>query len=406
MKLLRALPWPKLCLINLAIVALLGVVMRYKIGFSLPFLDQKNLQHAHSHFAFTGWVTLLLMVLLSRATPQLATVPQPKYWQWGSQLGLSYAMLVAFAAGGYSPLAIVLSTLSIGVFYWFAWSHYRALQQAPASAGKPWVVAALFFGVLSTLGTFYLSYQTATKSLVQGNYLASVYWYLHFQYNGWFFFAIMGLFLDDLEQRGIRLHQQRLAFWLLALSAIPAYGLSVLWSKLSLPFYLLTALAAVAQAAGWVLLLRAAWAQRTALSRHWKTIHLVFFAAIALAISIKLGLQLGSTLPAISKLAFGFRPIVIAYLHLVFLGITSSYLLIHLCLQQVRPLNGLGHWGLIGFLVGVGLNELVLAIQGIGAIGYHVIPWANPSLLAITGILALSSLALAASNLGDDFSHT
>ena len=41
----------------------------------------------------------------------------------------------------------------------------------------------------------------------------------------------------------------------------------------------------------------------------------------AIALSVKLLLQLVSTIPSLSNLAFGFRPIVIGYLHLVLLGV-------------------------------------------------------------------------------------
>ena len=56
--------WLKFSLLNLLIVALIGLLMRYKIGFEFPFLDQKHLQHSHSHFAFSGWITHTLMVLM------------------------------------------------------------------------------------------------------------------------------------------------------------------------------------------------------------------------------------------------------------------------------------------------------------------------------------------------------
>lgn len=56
--------WIRLTLINLLIVAFFGVVMRYKIGFAFPYLNQKNLQHAHSHFAFGGWISMMIMVLM------------------------------------------------------------------------------------------------------------------------------------------------------------------------------------------------------------------------------------------------------------------------------------------------------------------------------------------------------
>ena len=56
--------WLKFSLLNLLIVALIGLLMRYKIGFEFPFFDQKHLQHSHSHFAFSGWISHTLMVLM------------------------------------------------------------------------------------------------------------------------------------------------------------------------------------------------------------------------------------------------------------------------------------------------------------------------------------------------------
>jgi len=56
--------WLKFSLINLLIVALLGLLMRYKIGFEFPYFNQKSLQHSHSHFAFAGWISHTLMVLM------------------------------------------------------------------------------------------------------------------------------------------------------------------------------------------------------------------------------------------------------------------------------------------------------------------------------------------------------
>ena len=54
----------KIGIFNLTIVAMIGTLMRYKIGFDFPYLDQKYLLHGHSHFAFAGWVTHILFTLL------------------------------------------------------------------------------------------------------------------------------------------------------------------------------------------------------------------------------------------------------------------------------------------------------------------------------------------------------
>jgi hypothetical protein len=56
--------WLNISLFNLLIVAAIGTVLRYKIAYALPIVNQKNLLHGHSHFAFSGWVTQTLLVLL------------------------------------------------------------------------------------------------------------------------------------------------------------------------------------------------------------------------------------------------------------------------------------------------------------------------------------------------------
>src|SRR6476660_7880415 len=61
---IRASFWIRISLFNLFIVAFLGCAMRYKIAYSLPWLPQKNVLNAHSHFAFAGWITQVLMALM------------------------------------------------------------------------------------------------------------------------------------------------------------------------------------------------------------------------------------------------------------------------------------------------------------------------------------------------------
>src|SRR5437868_12972358 len=56
--------WVNLSLLNLCIVALLGFVLRSKILFPLNFIDYRNVLSAHSHFAFSGWAGLSLIILL------------------------------------------------------------------------------------------------------------------------------------------------------------------------------------------------------------------------------------------------------------------------------------------------------------------------------------------------------
>ena len=107
--------WLKFSLINLCIVAFVGVVMRYKIGFEFPFLNQKNLQHSHSHFAFAGWVTHTLMVLMIYFLKSKVLEFDTKKYRviLIANLLMSYGMLISFVIQGYAFFSITFSTLSI-----------------------------------------------------------------------------------------------------------------------------------------------------------------------------------------------------------------------------------------------------------------------------------------------------
>ncbi len=104
---------------------------------------------------------------------------------------------------------------------------------------------------------------------------------------------------------------------------------------------------------------------------------------IAFALSVKLLLQLGSTIPAISQLAFGFRPIVIAYLHLVFLAIISLFLIFYILSNHLIIMTKKLKIGVFLFSFGVVLNEGILAIQGIASFSYTVIPYVNEILFGV-----------------------
>src|SRR5690554_3974502 len=106
--------WLKFSLINLFLVALLGTLLRYKIGFPFPAMEFKNLLHSHSHFAFAGWITHTIMVLMIYFLQQNAkSVQLTKYsWYLIANLFTAYGMMVAFVIQSYAFWSILFSTLS------------------------------------------------------------------------------------------------------------------------------------------------------------------------------------------------------------------------------------------------------------------------------------------------------
>ena len=95
--------WLKFSVFNLFVVAFLGTLMRYKIAFSLPWVDQKHLQEAKSHFAFYGCVTTCIYVLIMQKKKKiLPKISIKKYENLVlSNLIASFGMLAAFVYAGY-----------------------------------------------------------------------------------------------------------------------------------------------------------------------------------------------------------------------------------------------------------------------------------------------------------------
>lgn len=382
--------WLKISLLNLCIVAALGVLMRYKIGFEFPFLDQKHLQHSHSHFAFSGWLTHTLMVLMVYfLQTKIAGFNGNKYKNIIiANLIFSYGMLVSFIIEGYGLVSIILSTASIFVSYVFACQSIKDLKLLDDDLiAKNWLKAAVFFNAISSLGTFYLAYMMASKNVVLDLYHSSIYYYLHFQYNGWFFFACMGLAFGFLNLRKSEHPFYETSFKLFAAACVPAYFLSTLWLELPIWLYAIAVIAAVIQVFAWFRLLMILVKTRRDFLENFSPLlrYILLFASFAL--SIKLLLQLGSTIPAISELAFGFRPIVIAYLHLVLLAIITLFILFYIYASHLIVINKNIKHGILLFSIGVLLNEIVLAAQGLAAFSYIPIPYVNEILFGIAILL-------------------
>ena len=390
--------WLKISLINLLMVAGLGLTLRYKILLSLPFVDQKHLLHGHSHFAFAGWITQALMALLvAYLVKQQPSTDLKKYDRLlYANLFTAYGMLIAFPIEGYGLFSIIFSTASVFVSYAFAFVYWRDLNRLESrSATHSWFKAAVLFNALSSLGAFALTIMMLNKVIQQNWYLAAEYFYLHFQYNGWFFFACMGLLTAFVSRNAGSETALRNIFRLFAFAVVPAYFLSALWMDIPLLVYVLVIVAGIAQVIGWVWFIKLMKTNWLLLRPKISTVSRYILACSAVALSAKLLLQLGSTIPSLSDLAFGFRPIVIGYLHLVLLGVISLFILGSMFSEVQFRNNKTSITGIFIFTGAVIINETLLMIQGVAAISYYSIPFINEMLLATACLLFTGALLMA-----------
>lgn len=388
--------WLTISFLNLMLVAILGFVLRYKIAFYLPFVEQKYALHSHSHFAFSGWITQTFMVLLVYYLSLKKGTGIIKRYRWllYANLITAYGMLVCFFLQGYAFFSITFSSLSIVVSYFFAAYYWKDLNRVnEKKISHLWFKAALLFSILSSIGAFGLAYMTANKMTDQNWYLASVYFFLHFQYNGWFFFAGMGLLADQLETIAVARKKLYYIFVLFCFACVPAYFLSILWSPFSENIYFLLIAAVIAQLAGWIILLNVIIKNKSLISAQFSKYGRMLLILSAIAFTIKLLLQSGSIHPALSQLSYGFRPIIIGYLHLVLLGVTSVFVLGYMISLSLIDINKLLISGTFVFVAGIIINELLLMVQGVAALTYTGIPHINV-LLLIAAFIIFSGISM------------
>ena len=383
--------WLKICVFNFFVVSVVGVMMRYNMAFSLPGFNHKFMQESHSHFAFYGWVSagifLFVTKYLSENYPKI-NLKKYQYLMISNQIG-SYGMLFTFLYGGYFWLSIVLS--SIALFTGFAYFIFLLIDtKSNKNPEIMWLKSGAFFATISAIGIFGLAYFSSKKEEFDVLFRASTYFYLHYQYNGFFIFSCIGLLLISLKKLGIEIEEKlnKTIFYLLFFGCFLGYGLSILWIEMNPIFYGFFILISIVQLFGAILFLNCI--RKTDLFNNQNFIQKLLISVFGFAFILKFLLQGLSAIPALGVFAFININIVIAYLHLVLLmGI--SLFLIWKILQLVEiEFNKLLKFSILLLVFGIVCNEIVLALSGIFSIFYIPFLSAKYWLLFVSVVIMIS----------------
>jgi hypothetical protein len=393
----NSMKWIRIALINFFIVALAGVVLRYKINFPLPLINQKYLLHGHSHFAFAGWVSLALMALMVNYLLKSGqTINYKKYnWMLMANTVTAYGMLITFIFQGYGALSIAFSTLSIFVSYFFIYHYWKDLRCIKEGQHITiWFKSALILLGVSSIGPFALAYLMANHIIVQDLYFSAIYFFLHFQYNGWFIFACLGLLFSLFkEKKQSNLSQiSKHLFTILTLTVVPTYLLSILGLKVPPYLFWIAAVSAILQLG--VLFYSNKLLQvirdRTDIRLNKMTKYL--WALAYASFCLKVILQSLSVTQYLGQFAFSLRPVIIGYLHLCFLGVISFFILGVFVEVLAKEGMQLSKSGLLIFILGVLLQEGILMVQAFDAIIFQT-PFHTNIILFISAVVMATGLA-------------
>lgn len=384
--------WIRLSFIYLIIVGLLGIFLRMLFFSPIEGVSYRHFLHAHSHVAFLGWVfNALFSGLLFAYIPDRSK--QYRLLFWLLQIAV-VGMLITFPIQGYAAASIAFTSLHVFLSWWFAVKFIKDVGKQDLTHHRlslSFVKWSLFFMIFSSIGPFALGF-TMAKGLTGPMANLAIYFYLHFQYDGWFTFAVFGLFFWFVEKHNLLMpsyHTRRFLI-LLAAACLPAYALSTLWVHPPSWVYALAMIAATLQLFALAYLLFIV----KKLRKHLKPIlskratQLFVFALIAF--SMKIVLQFASAFPAVADMAYTVRSFTIGYLHIVFLGFVTVFLIgwfaqlrfIHLTRRIVTG-------ALLLFLSGFVLSELLIFFQPVLAMQGIAIPYYYESLFVISILMPL-----------------
>lgn len=352
------------------ITALSGLYMRLAPFMQNSYIPYANVLHAHSHIAMLGWAFLgVFLILLVILWPSLKN-KRHSIVLTITLFIISFLMFIAFLIQGYGLFSIIMSTIHIFIEYWAILFIYQQLkkQKKLSSVGTLFIKGSLITLLISSLGPFTLAYISANKLQDSALFDMAIYFYLHFQYNGWLTLFLIGTFLLILQHKGIKIDNSlvRNGFWIYFISLFPWYFLSILWVDLGSYSNILATIGSIGQWVG-ILLIIIGFSKRSVLIRK----KLPGLTKISLTVTfillfLKSTMELGLIFPSLATLVYDTRSVIIGYLHFTLLGFVSIFILTqYQMIHIIHTTRKIVYISFVIFLCGFILNELLLFMMGL-----------------------------------------
>lgn len=344
--------------------ALYGLLIRFNFVFPIDSFRYKNFLQSHSHVAFLGWGYIATVGALMH---NFLSVVQRKRSIYKITLIIIITsiilMLISFPLMGYKVFSIAL--LSVFGITSYVLSYQLLKDIKGNSAAIKLVRFGIYYYLLSSLATWFLAGVLVTQGKTE-LYYNTVYFYLHFLYNGYFVFVLFGLLFKIFENKKVIISKQlqNVFFVYLNIACIPAYALSILWSKVSVIFNVIGFAASILQLISLLFLIKIV--QLVLKQLKWNTISKLLLKFGLITYCLKIVIQVLSSFPYFVEKSLALKPfLIIGYLHLFTLGFMSVFIFLILSeLNKIRLNSSISKIGVYTFLVGVLLTEFMLFFQG------------------------------------------
>jgi putative membrane protein len=237
-------------------------------------------------------------------------------------------MLFSFPFGGYFLYSIIFSSLFIICTYWFSifflkrskkynFIRFSISKSVDVENDKPlslkFVHWGIYFLILSSIGIWLLPVAIVKAGKGSDWYNSALYFFLHFQYNGWFLAVLFGLLVGEIEHKSL-LNSKRLkgALYNFVIGTIGSVTLS--W----VGFFNEPILYIIGNISGFLLLASIFELYRAYMQLEKPAFLMQMFLLLCMLKTIFMFL---GSFPWIAEVVLPNREFVISYLHFTFLGV-------------------------------------------------------------------------------------
>lgn len=388
--------WVLICFANFLVASLMGLMLRWMYVAPIEGVNFQFLMHGHSHVAMLGWVYMMLYCLIVyNFVPKEAQ--QKRIYNrlfWITEVAV-IGMMLDFPAQGYAFVSILFSTLHIFCSYYFARLIWKDTKPATFPE-KRMTRTALLFMVFSTFGVWCLGPAVGLLGKSSAFYQICIQYFLHFQFNGWFLFAVLALFFKQITLK-IDEKKFRLFYSLFVIATIMTLALPVSWFLTNPIFYWINVVGVLLQLVAAVLFIQNTRSQLQGFFGTLSSLEKTVYGFALFSLVLKIGIQLVVLVPELAQMSHQIRNFVIGYIHLTMLGIITGFLFgFTLQHQFLNAKNAFHKWGIQVFLIGFVATEILLFLQGLylyfdmGVLPYYYLSLFIGSVPLATGILMIT----------------
>lgn len=361
--------WIKISLFLLLITSFLGLLIRFlPLQSFIPNSYFYGLLQSHSHTGFLGWIFLLLYVLL--------------LYKFGSDNILKRkktiiillvnsflitAIAISFPFDNYGSFSITfLSAFLLFSYYTLIYFYKNITNTYDNFISIGYVKTGIVFYFISSIAPWLLAPIIILGYKKSPLYYNDIFLYLHFLYNGFITFSIIGLFYLDIELKNLKSYDfskyLKLSLYLLGFGTLLNYSQSLLWNNPNIIVYIIAFISSILMICGIFFLIKIT---RLKDIEYSGISNQLLYLSVG-ALMLKTGLQFFQSFPYFANLSYMFKgQFIIGYIHLVTLGFVTSFIIAYSLKVKFILSNVIIKFAIYSFVFGVIFTEVLLFGQGI-----------------------------------------